>query len=444
MKKRSCFYSLSLCVLVSLSAVSCVMISAVEGRVKNLAARGEFDYAAQVFSRMDHGAYGKNNRLLEALDRGMIFHYAGNYRASIAAFENAKRIYDELYTESLSAIAVSWLWNDAALPYAGEDFERAMINAVQALNFIALEEYDEALVEARNAASVLALINDRYAPDQRNVYADDAFVRLLMGILYESFGEGQDMNNAFLSYRKAFQIYDTNYSLNYGVSAPLFLKEKLLLSSQWMGNQEYRFYQEKFSDIDAPRLKQDARNADVFLILYRGQIVNKVASSILLPGMDGFLTRVSFPKYRKAMRGKISAAFSAQNSSGEILKGPVFKVQDLDEIAKKNLAGRRARILAKAVARPVTKQLMLESLEDQLRDQAGGEAADLLHYAGNFYLLYSEQADLRGWETLPSEIFLGRLSVPPGEYRFFVNDDPAGSFRVLAGDKKFIMHWMRY
>lgn len=421
---------------------SCASVPAVQGRVRNLAAKGDFDYAAQVLSRLKHGAYGKNNRLLEALDRGMIFHYAGRYQESIRAFEEAKRIHEELYTESLSRIAASWLWNDAALPYAGEDFERAMVNVVQAMNFIALGEYDSALVEARNASQTLQALNDRYPSGRKNIYDDDAFVRFLMGIIYECLGERQNLNDAFISYQKALELYDGPFRKNYEVAPPELLKENLLSAAGWMGAREAEHYQKAFSGTRMISREERRRKAEVYILYFRGQIVNKVSSGIVLPGMDGLLTRISFPRYRTGFKAAAAISARALGPDGQEQSILLERVHDIDAVARKNLDDRRLRILAKAVARPVTKQFLVEVLEDQVTDAAGKDAASLFRYAGNVYLLYSEQADLRGWETLPSEIYLGRLILPPGgPYRIFIGGTEFADFSLSEGDKKFMMYW---
>ncbi len=424
---------------------SCASVPAVQGRVRRLAAKGDFDQAAQVMSRLSVGSYGKNNRLLESLDRGMIFYYAGQHEQSIAAFEDAKKIYDALYTESISKIAASWLWNDAALPYAGEDFERAMVNVVQALNFIALGQYDAALVEARNASAVLQTVNDRYPVGQKNVYADDAFVQLLMGIIYESLGERQNINDAFISYRRALDIYQSAFYEHYHLDVPNVLKENLLAAARWMGAREAEHYQRLFPQISSPLLEDRRQQAEVYLLYFRGQIINKVQSGIVLPGMDGLLTRVSFPRYRTGFKAQRPIVVEVNGLEGGTTRSVALeRVHDLDAVARKNLDDRRVRIMAKAVARPVTKQFLVEVLEDQVSDAAGTDAASVFRYAGNVYLLYSEQADLRAWETLPSEIYMGRVILPPGQYQFLADGHKIMDLFLSSGDKKFIMHWSGY
>ena len=104
-----------------------------------------------------------------------------------------------------------------------------------------------ALVEARKVDNKLNIINSRYAKDKKNVYKEDAFIRFLMGVLYEADGED---NDAFISYRKAEEIYRTDYRQNYGVSPPVILIQNLLSSAKAMDFiEELSEIQQQYSDV---------------------------------------------------------------------------------------------------------------------------------------------------------------------------------------------------
>ncbi|HSV43375.1 MAG TPA: hypothetical protein VLJ10_02365, partial [Candidatus Bathyarchaeia archaeon] len=362
-------FSLACLLSVMGSLSSCAGLPAMQQRVRRLSAQGDFNDAGRLLDRTSFGIYGRRNRLIEAMDRGLVFYYAGQYEKSIAQFEQAKQIYDELYTESISKIAASWLWNDLALPYPGEDFERAMINVFQALNFLALGRTDEALVEARNVDSVLKVMNDRYPSDQKNVYREDAFARLLMGIIYECADQPQDLNDAFISYQKSFQVYEKDFTPQYSVTPPVMLRENLLSLAAWMGERQGSEYRRRFPDTAFLSVDERRKSAEVYVIYHRGQIVNKVQSSIVLPGMDGLLTRISFPQYRHDFRGRNKISITVVGNDKQEHAIDLELAQDLDAIARQNLENRKVRIMAKAVARPLTKQLMAEAAEDVVRDK---------------------------------------------------------------------------
>ncbi len=410
-----------------------------QGRVRRLVAQGEAEQAVLVFKRASSG-YGRNHELLFFLDRGMVNHYAGRYTESIQDFEHAKGLYETLFTQSISKKALTWIWNDYAQPYRGEDFERAMLNLFQAMNFVALGKIDEALVEARNVDLILRRFNQQYG-EQANVYKDDAFVRFLMGILYESTGRSYDVNDAFVSYRTALEIYEGDYATFYDLKAPLLLKENLLSVSQWMGTSDLKQYQSVLSDVSVKSMAERGDSAQVYVILYRRMIANKVQSTIFLPGIDGYLTRISFPKYRNVFQSSKEMVLEAKNVQGEVFRSEFQQAEDLNVIAKKNLEDRRLRIAAKAVVRPVAKQLVFEKIEDKIHEKAGDTAGELVRYAGMAYVAFSEEADTRSWETLPAEIRVARLILDAGTYEFFVEGERIGSLAVMPGDQRFLTHW---
>ena len=404
-----------------LACTSCTTLPPMQNRVRRLIAQGDIEQAALTFERVPDG-YGRNNELLSVLDRGLVNHYARRYEESIRDFERAKDIYEALFTRSLTQQSLIWIWNDYAQPYRGEDFERAMVNLFQAMNFVALGKIDEALVEARNVDLILKRFNQQYG-DQANVYKEDAFVRFLMGILYESTGRSYDTNDAFIFYRQALEVYEQDYAKFYGLKAPALLKENLLSVSQWMGSTEFAQYQKKFPEIPAQSLEERRAYAEVYVVLYRRMVANKVQSSIFLPGIDGYLTRISFPKYRNVFQSDKDMTLEARGPEGKIVKARFEQAEDINAIAKKNLEDRKIRIAAKAVVRPVAKQLVFEQIEDKIHEKAGSTAGDLAHYAGMAYVAFSEEADTRSWETLPAEIRVARLLLDPGTYEIFVEGE---------------------
>ena len=147
--------------------------------------------------------YGSNERLLFLLDSAMIDMLCGNYEESSRYFRSAEDLAGDLWTKSFTKETSSFLVNDYTIPYAGEDFERALIYLFSAIDYAGLAEYDEALVEIRRLDLNLRAINDKY--EQKNVYKEDAFARYLSGIMYEADNNPDD---AYIDYYRAWQVLD--------------------------------------------------------------------------------------------------------------------------------------------------------------------------------------------------------------------------------------------
>ena len=73
------------------------------------------------------------------------------------------------------------------LPYKPEDFEVILVNFYKAMNYLQMDQMEEALVEVRKINIKLNELNDKY-PDYKNRYQRDAFAHLLMGLIYEASG----------------------------------------------------------------------------------------------------------------------------------------------------------------------------------------------------------------------------------------------------------------
>lgn len=397
----------------------------------------------------DKNSYRANNELLYFLDKGMLEHLNRDYTRSIETFAKAQQKFDELYTESLTKIAATWVFNDYSAPYHGEDFEHVFINVFQALNYLMLGKYEDAIVEARDVDSKLNAINVQYKADQKNVYKEDAFIRLLMGVLYEAGKTTEDINDAYISYTKAAHIYENDYSDNYGLSASLLLKENILTTAKAMGWMEFSRAQEKYPDIKVITLKQKKKKAEVYLIQYNGISPKKIEDSLTIPMLDGNVVKIAFPKYVRRPYGITSSRFIANSSAGKVFQVSSERVQDVGSIARKNLARRKVRFIAKSALRAAGRYMIEKKQKKNIEKKQGKGAAGWFGFFANIYNVMIEKADLRCWRSLPDEIRIARLLLDPGEYEFMVenfNDSGSnlGAFNIKkanlqAGQKLFFM-----
>ncbi len=391
--------------------------------------------------------YKESNAALYYLEEGIIHHYASLHQESNQSLSRAESIMDKLYTKSISKEAASFLINDNTIPYHGEDFENAMVNLFMALNYAGVGNREAALVEARKVDSKLNVINSRYDDDKKNVYKEDAFIRFLMGVLYEADGE---INDAYISYRKAEEIYRSDYQYNYGLSAPTILIENLLSAAKEMG-----FYQEiaeiqniyfGVSYMDpAPKRKM----ADIYFIHYNGRGPQKVERSWIVPMPDGYIAKIAYPEFQKRKyqisRGEV---FLRNMETGYAYQFSTVLMEDIGSIAKMNLENRLMRIKAKAIARASAKYLATKAASDAVSDE-DALAGLLVQVVGNIAAAATEQADLRHWRLLPAEIRAGRGLVPPGEYEGEIQYVNASGLEICkrklnnlivqAGEKKILI-----
>ena len=405
----------------------------------------EYDAALQLLEESREG-YKQRNEALFYMEDGLLAHFAGRHRESIESLLKAESKLEELYTRSISKQAASFIFNDNTIPYRGEDFEDAMVNLYLALNYAALGNIEDALVEARQVDNELNLINSRYDEDQKNVYREDAFIRFLMGVLYES---GIETNDAFVSYRKAEEIYRTDYVTHYGVAPPRFLIENLLTSASAMGfGDELAQIRERYPDVEFP-LPEEKRNlAEIYIIHYNGIGPGKVERRWTVPMPDGYLASIAYPAFEERpytiVRGIV---YLRHADSNRRVESPTVLMEDIGLIAVRNLENRMSRIKAKAIARATSKYLATKAASKAADEQAGNLAGVLVQVAGNIAAAVTERADVRHWRMLPDEIRVARALIPPGLYEGHIDFfDTAGeivlsrslaAFAVGSGEKKF-------
>ena len=393
-------------------------------------------------------AYPERNETLYYMEEGIVAHFAGQYQQSNQSLSEAEIILDELYTRSISKEAASFLINDNTIPYHGEDFEHALVNLFMALNYVALGLNEDALVEARKVDTKLNVFNSRYEEDQKNVYREDAFIRFLMGVLYELDGE---INDAFISYRKAEQIYRTDFHPNYGINPPRFLIENLLTSAEALDfDQELSELQARYPHVKHmnPAVKQNM--AEVYFIQYNGMGAEKTEKFWIVPMPDGYIAKIAYPVFEKRSYEISHAVVTLKRSGpGTIHRFNSRLMEDISALAEMNLENRILRIKAKAIARATSKYALTKVASKEAQKEGGNLAGLLVQAAGNIASFATENADVRHWRLLPAEIRVGRVVVPPGKYTVTVDfigksgttlaSKEINAFMVLRGDKKFII-----
>lgn len=380
--------------------------------------------------------YRKEDRLLYLLDHGLTLSLAGQFEQSNRLLDQAVQTAEALYTESVSRHAVALLTNDYFLPYAGEDYERVMIHLFSALNFAQMGQWEEALVECRRMDTKLNAINDRYEGAEQG-YQEDAFARYLSGVFYEATGE---MNDAFISYRKAYEIY-LRWEKIYQTPVPQMLGRDLLRTSAALGlAEEHEQYKATFPDInEVPR--DEKSSGEILVVSLHGKSPHKVDKFIdLVVGDDlfmsviqtaewqsyvgsgaapvspwGQLIRIAFPGYiiEKSNVISIDVGLDGQKNSSHYSA----LMLDVSAIAKRALSDRINRIRLKATTRSVFKALLVHQTTKKVTAQSGELGGLILGKIAEAAASMTEVADKRSWRTLPDEIYLTRISVPPGEYQ---------------------------
>ena len=391
--------------------------------------------------------YTKLNAVLFYLDEGLVAHYGGYYERSNQALSKAESLMQDLYTTSISKEAATFLINDNAYPYRGEDFESALVNLFMALNYAAMQKWDDALVEARKVDAKLNMFNAQYDANEKNDYAEDAFIRFLMGILYDAEGE---VNDAFISYQKSEEIYRDTYRRLYSLGPSYLLLEKYIYAAKSLNfNSEIRSLRRNYPRLSVPKQPNLSKNAEVYLIHYNGLGAVKVQKFFRWIMPDRYVLQVPYPVFKfNPCLTVASKVILTDIKSGRSYILRTVAVEDISDIARLNLHNRINRIKAKAFARVTAKYIAAKAAENKARNDQNAGLANLIHLFSQTAITVSEQADIRHWRTLPAQIRMGEAILPPGTYQGSVQlidrsggvlkMIPIAEFSVTPGEKRIL------
>ena len=418
---------IALILFLSLLLAGCASYYAKNYDFQNYLSRGDFHSADKWLNKNTKDAEGKN-KLLYYLNRGYVSWALQTPDASNQHFTVAEHLIED-YIRNYYLDALTLISNPTIKPYKPEDFEAVMVNYFMALNYIQLGKYDDAIVECKRINIKLNQLNDKYK-DHKNRYQRDAFAHTLMGIIYES---NKDYNNAFIAYRNALEIYETDYKKYFNISVPEQLKEDILRTAYLTGFQdEVKFFEEKFNT----RFKyKPNENGELVFFWMNGYGPYKAESSInfvkIPNSRKGYVTMVnkehnlSFPIYIGNKSSKEKKAFNDLRFfrvafPKYVERKPIYKtaklnsnsglyqfelLQDINDIAFKTLNDRMVREMASAILRLATKKA-LEALADE-QDEGLGTLLNIVN-------TLTEKADTRNWQTLPYSISYARVPLKKG------------------------------
>ena len=393
---------------------------------------GQFEAANKLLEKDDKTPKSRNS-LLYFLNRGYVSWMLHDYKKSVDYLNTAERTIDD-HSLNLGAEALALITNPMMKPYRAEDFEVVMVNCFKAISFMQMNERESAMVECRRINLKLNQLNDKYK-DHKNRYQRDAFAQTMMGLLYDADG---DYNNAFIAYRNALEIYETDYSKNFNLQPPRQLKLDLLRTAYAVGfGEELSFYERKFGMKYTPPAKKPESELVFFWMNGFGPVKDEWSVNFtIVKGEGGMVTfvdegegfsfpfflksssekdaisklkliRVAFPKYVERKPTSVSAAITSGKTSY-----PLEPAENINDIAFKTLKDRYLREMANSLLRVATKQALEETTRQ--KDKNAGVFLSIFNAA-------TEKADTRNWQCLPHGISYARIPLTGGNNQLALN-----------------------
>lgn len=427
---------------------------------------------ANAFRELDKNKYlgKKRNELLYLFEQGRLNHLAGNYEKSNYFFNAADDFIDEDSKKALD-LAVGNLVNPAMENYHGEEFEKFMINFYKGINYIELNKHQDALVEARKITLANDCLSEKYK-ENTSRYNKDAFALNLQGMLYEMAGE---INNAFISYRNATDIYLKSGNSYYGVLIPEQLKKDLLRTADLMGFEDERIHYENLFNLKFDKNKIAERELVLFIEQGMAPVKEEAGFTLISTNSSGVFVyndpsggvitfpfdfrrygisdiklkkiksfRVALPAYRATSLPESALRISSGNNDYQ-----AETAQDFNDLAVSVLRERFFSELTKAATRYLVKKLVekgsekaAENIASQIlqkkenpnateeekererkaneqKAQTIGAVVGLMVNVSN---TVTEKADTRSWLGLPASISYVRIPLSAGEQTITVSN----------------------
>lgn len=409
--------------------------------------------------------YGEKSEFLYYFDLGVLYHYNGDYKESAKNFDKADKIYEDLYTRSVTNEAAAIITNDNIRPYRARPFEILVLHELQILNYLAQKDIDGAMIEVNRAQKAMAALYQK-DKDKTN---DNGFLRYLIAIVYEMAGQPDD---AAIAYYKTVKAYQENI-LNLPKEVRQFIVESLRRT-------------EREDDINALGLNNAMETPKAQAVFDQGQEIivlgyaghGPILNELRLSGtyVNGGLLSLSYKdgKTGQMQTTTVDAMPVAGASNGETFhisfalpeaysfnskvhhfnvsvdgKSGIRpeKVMALDKELEMNLKDDFTATMTRTAIRVVLRTIAAQAAKKAMKSD--NSLLNLFTSIGtDVAQMQMEKADLRIALFLPNSFQMTRIPVEPGSHEVTVAAESEnggkvkvfnyGKVNVKKGEKKFI------
>ncbi|MBX2930756.1 MAG: hypothetical protein KF781_02275 [Chitinophagaceae bacterium] len=407
------------------------------------------------------------NKLLFYFEKGKTYHLMQEYDSSNVYFNLADNFIDTR-KKNIGDVIKANLINPMMQIYLGEDMERFMMHYYKGLNYLYIHQPSEALVEARRITLAENIQSDKFK-NKNNRYSKDAFALNVQGMLYEANG---DINNAFIAYRNAVDVYLNAKGEYYGVQLPKQLQQDVLRTANQMGFYDQQQY---YENIFKTTLQQENSEGG-YLILFLEQGAAPIKSeksfyitkgigginSFYFYDENGYQTNVPFdfadytyinmndanlaklrtfhvaiPYYQIRYSNTYNFTIATNN-----ITYSTELAQNINSLAVNILKERMFTEIANALARQIVKKLAEKAVEasaeeiyksstknktdstkteqekkkeEDKKNEKAKNVGELTGLIANIINTATEKADTRNWQSLPAFIHYVRIPLKAGE-----------------------------
>jgi hypothetical protein len=317
-----------------------------------------------------------SDRLLYLMEYGSALQICKEYQKSNRIFLEADKLSEQLDYISASRVVGATLLNEEMIQYKGDIFEKLFINASAAINYLELQQYDEAFVEVRR-------INEKYnkfSAEEKTSYELNSFAQYLAGLIYENAGKYDD---ACISYKSAYRL-DTSYR-NVAL-------DMLTACFRAKRTQEFEELSKKLSLTYEELAFVKRKNKKEKIILYlQGLGPQKAARP------ENHLYPYFLPVQSLTKEIMINYSDETEKPNIKVSKA----VYNVEKAAINTLEADYNALTGRRLAARVAKEVVADQIRQ--KDKALGSLALIVMVA-------AERADLRNWSLLPQTVQVIRFN----------------------------------
>lgn len=316
-----------------------------------------------------------DDQVVYLLEYATALQLAKNYPESDKAFLRAEDLTDIKDYHSVSRIAGSLVGSATMVQYKGDNYEKVLINAMLAINYLMQHRYEDAMVETRK-------LNDKlykFRYEGKKNYDQNPFAFYLSALIEE---DQRDVDSAYIDFKKT---YDLNPNIPY-------LREDLIragIAAQRRDDVDQ--WRRKFPGVRPANFKEVG---EVVLVYQQGWGPQK------RPNPSFPRVPKLYPLWSNTERAKLEVEKGPSEYSERIMSVTDTAIKTLDEDYAGIIAMRAAGVATKAV------------VADQIRQKD-----PLLGAIAWVGMNVADQADLRQWTSLPASFQIAKLRLKPGRYK---------------------------
>ncbi len=372
---------------------------------------------SEIVEAKKEGKYEEKDKVLYYLDIGIALHNAKEYEKSNKFLSSAEQAIEENFTKSISKLATSMILNDNVLDYPGEDYEDIFINILMSLNYIHLNNLEDAMVEVRRIDVKLSKLQDKYSGMANKLSKTKENVKFKVGqtnLRYSVLGSYLSMLS-YLHFGKYDDARIDRERVEKSTPAKMrgFLDEVFETPTRgkvplypicFIGKSPVKNPLELSLDLNPDlnlgRITIPGEEKPTLFFRYEGE--EDLHFKFAVPTITDRDSRIE--RIRILVNGKY--------------KGDMHYLEDFGNVARMTFEVKKPIIYLRAGLRTFLKAMLDKKATEEIDKKTEDKKilGAILKIFVDVATDITESADLRCWRTMPGHSYVGKIELSPGTY----------------------------